>query len=126
MSLRIVLLIGAGGFLGTIARYLTQQGISKFLPVIFPYGTLTVNIVGCFLIGVFYALADRGNAISPEWRLFLTTGFCGGFTTFSTFTYETYNLIREEQYLYVSVYIAASVIIGILATIIAITLIRAI
>jgi CrcB protein len=125
MSIRILLIIGIGGFLGTIARYLTQQGISKILPVLFPFGTLTVNIVGCFLIGVFYALADRGNAISPEWRLFLTTGLCGGFTTFSTFTFETYNLLREEQYLYVSGYIVASVLLGILATITAITLIRA-
>lgn len=122
--MRILLIIGAGGFLGSVARYLSQQGISKILPVIFPYGTFAVNIVGCFLIGIFYALADRGNAMTPEWRFFLTTGFCGGFTTFSTFTYESYNLIREEQYLYLSLYISMSVIIGILATFLAITLIR--
>jgi CrcB protein len=124
--MRLIFIIGAGGFLGTVARYLLHQSISKFLPVIFPYGTLAVNLIGCFLIGVFYALADKGNTISPEWRMFLTTGLCGGFTTFSTFTYETYNLIRDEQYLYVSVYIGASVVIGILATFIGITLIRAI
>lgn len=122
--MRILLIIGAGGFLGSIARYLSQQGISKILPVIFPYGTFTVNIVGCFLIGIFYALADRDNTMTPEWRFFLTTGFCGGFTTFSTFSYEAYNLVREEQYFFLSLYISLSVIIGMLATFLAITLIR--
>lgn len=124
MSIRILLIIGTGGFLGTIARYLTQQGISRILPILFPYGTLTVNIVGCFLIGIIYALADRGNALSPEWRFFLTTGFCGGFTTFSTFSYESYNLIRDEQYIYLSLYIGISVLIGIMATFLGIILIR--
>jgi CrcB protein len=124
MSIRILLIIGTGGFLGTIARYLTQQGISKILPILFPYGTLTVNIAGCFLIGIIYALADRGNALSPEWRIFLTTGFCGGYTTFSTFSYESYNLIRDEQYLYLSLYIGLSVILGIMATLLGIILIK--
>jgi CrcB protein len=124
MSIRILLIIGTGGFLGTIARYLTQQGISKILPILFPYGTLAVNIAGCFLIGIIYALADRGNALSPEWRIFLTTGFCGGYTTFSTFSYESYNLIRDEQYLYLSLYIGLSVILGIMATFLGIILIK--
>ncbi|MCU0368324.1 MAG: fluoride efflux transporter CrcB [Cyclobacteriaceae bacterium] len=124
MSIRILLIIGTGGFLGTIARYLTQQSISKILPILFPYGTLTVNIAGCFLIGIIYALADRGNALSPEWRIFLTTGFCGGYTTFSTFSYESYNLIRDEQYLYLSLYIGLSVILGIMATFLGIILIK--
>jgi len=124
MSIRILLIMGTGGFLGTIARYLTQQGIIKIIPVIFPFGTLAVNLAGCFLIGIFYALADRGNALSPEWRFFLTTGFCGGFTTFSTFSYESYNLIRDEQYVYLSLYVGISVIIGIMATFLGIILIR--
>jgi CrcB protein len=122
--MRILLIIGAGGSLGSIARYLSQQGISKVLPVIFPFGTFAVNIVGCFLIGIFYALADRGNAITPEWRFFFATGFCGGFTTFSTFSYEAFNLLKEEQYFFLSLYTCLSVIIGILATFLAITLIR--
>ena len=122
--MRILLIIGAGGFLGTIARYLVQQGISKILPVIFPYGTLAVNISGCFLIGVLYALTDRGNLLNPEWRFFLTTGLCGGFTTFSTFSIEAYSLMREGQYLFLSLYVGLSVIVGIFATFLAITLIR--
>lgn len=122
--MRILLIIGAGGFLGSAARYMAQQAISKVWPVIFPLGTFTVNIVGCFLVGVIYALAERSTAITPEWRFFLATGFCGGFTTFSTFSYEAYNLIREGQYIYLSLYLTTSVIVGIFSTILAIALIR--
>jgi CrcB protein len=117
-------MIGAGGFIGTVARYLFQQGISKLLPVLFPFGTLLVNLTGCFLIGLIYALSERWNILTPEWRLFLTTGICGGFTTFSTFSYETYNLIREEQYVYVSLYIGISVLVGLALTFLGILLIR--
>jgi CrcB protein len=123
--MRFLLIIGAGGFLGTIARYLTQQGITKLIPVIFPYGTLAVNIIGCFLIGVFYAWGDRTEGISPEMRFFLTTGFCGGFTTFSAFSFESYQLLQQEQYFYALTYIGLSVTLGILATFLAINLIRA-
>jgi CrcB protein len=122
--MRILLIIGAGGFIGSIARYLTQQGISKVLPVIFPYGTLSVNIVGCFLIGIFYGLSEKGNLLTPEWRIFLTTGFCGGFTTFSTFSYEALNLMKEEQYVSLSLYISMSMILGIGATFFAIIITR--
>jgi fluoride exporter len=122
--MRIILLIGAGGFIGTIARYLLQQVVSKMMPVIFPFGTLAVNLIGCFLIGILYAMSERWNILTPEWRLFLTTGFCGGFTTFSTFTYEAYGLLREDQYLYVSLYIGISVLAGLAATFLAILLIR--
>jgi CrcB protein len=126
MSIRILLLIGAGGFLGTLARYMVQQALSKTLPSLFPYGTLAVNILGCFLIGLIYGLSERWNVLTPEWRLFLTTGICGGFTTFSTFTIEAYNLMRAEQYFYLSLYIGMSVVIGLFATFFAITLIRSI
>ncbi|MCU0397256.1 MAG: fluoride efflux transporter CrcB [Cyclobacteriaceae bacterium] len=122
--MRLLFIIGAGGFIGTVARYLFQQGISKLLPVLFPFGTLLVNLTGCFLIGVIYALSERWNILTPEWRLFLTTGICGGFTTFSTFSYETYNLIREEQYVYVSLYIGISVLVGLALTFLGILLIR--
>ena len=122
--MRFLLLIGAGGFLGTIARYLMQAGVTKLIPIIFPLGTLAVNILGCFLIGVFYAWGDRTEGISPEMRFFLTTGFCGGFTTFSAFSYESYQLLQQQQYTYVALYITLSVVLGILATIGAIALMR--
>jgi fluoride exporter len=122
--MKILFLIGTGGFIGSIARYLTQQSISKVLPVIFPYGTLMVNVSGCFLIGIIYALTDRGSLISPEWRFFLATGFCGGFTTFSTFSYESYGLLREGEYMFLSLYVLLSLLLSILATIGGITIIR--
>ena len=122
--MRFLLLIGAGGFLGTIARYLMQAGVTKLIPIIFPLGTLAVNIIGCFLIGVFYAWGDRTEGISPEMRFFLTTGFCGGFTTFSAFSYESYQLMQQQQYAYMALYITLSVVLGILATIGAIALMR--
>lgn len=101
-----------------------QAGVTKLIPIIFPLGTLAVNILGCFLIGVFYAWGDRTEGISPEMRFFLTTGFCGGFTTFSAFSYESYQLLQQQQYAYLAFYVTLSVALGILATIGAIALMR--
>jgi CrcB protein len=122
---RLIFIIGIGGFIGTIARYFLQQVIYKFYPASFPFGTLSVNLLGCLLIGIFYALSEKGNVLSPEWRMFLTTGLCGGFTTFSTFSYESVQLLNDGEYTYVTVYALASVIIGILATIFGIWLTKA-
>lgn len=124
--MRILLAIGAGGFLGAIARYLMQLITVKWLPLAFPYGTLIVNVVGCFLIGIFYGLADRGNMQNPEWKFFLTTGFCGGFTTFSTFSYEVHTLWRLDHPFYFSLYIGLSLTLSILATFLAIYLVRSV
>ena len=123
---RIVLIIGVGGFIGTIARYLSQQLIYKFYPATFPIGTLAVNLLGCLLIGIFFALSEKGNLLSPEWRMFLTTGFCGGFTTFSTFSYESVQLLNDGEYTYVAVFAVSSVVIGILATVFGIWLMKTI
>ncbi|MBK9731298.1 MAG: fluoride efflux transporter CrcB [Chitinophagaceae bacterium] len=113
---KLLIIVGLGGFLGTVARFLSQQLVYKLYPVVFPYGTLVVNITGCFLIGIFYALSERGNVLSPDWRMFLTTGFCGGFTTFSAFTYESVQLINNKDYLYLAIYASVSVAAGIAAT----------
>ncbi len=113
---KLVLIVGLGGFLGTVARFLSQQLVYKLYPVVFPYGTLAVNLTGCFLIGVFYAMAEKNNLLSPEWRLFLTTGFCGGFTTFSAFTYEGVQMMDNKDYLYLGIYATVSVAAGIAAT----------
>jgi len=75
-------------------------------------------------VGLVFGFADKGNALSPEWRMFLATGFCGGFTTFSTFSYESTQLINNGEYLYLALYISASVIIGVLATFAGIALTR--
>lgn len=113
--MKILLAIGAGSFIGGVLRYLLSQLIqSKFLSA-FPFGTLSVNIIGCFLIGLVFGLTDRGN-LTQEWRLFLATGLIGGFTTFSAFSNETFGLIRDGQFWYASAYILFSVFVGLAAT----------
>jgi CrcB protein len=113
--MRVLLLIGTGSFIGGVLRYSLSQFIqTKFLSA-FPFGTLGVNILGCFTIGLVFALSERTN-MSPEVRLFLATGICGGFTTFSAFSNETFSLMRDGQFLYASAYITTSVLFGVLAT----------
>lgn len=93
-------LVGAGGFLGSISRYAVGGAVHRFLDnPWFPYGTATVNIVGCFIIGLLGGLLDSRQLFSPETRLFLMVGFLGGFTTFSSFGYETITLARDAQLL---------------------------
>lgn len=110
------MLAGFGGFLGTIARFLSHQAIAKYYPVIFPIGTLTINLIGCLLIGVFHGLIEKYQVPAPEWRLFFTAGFCGGFTTFSAFGLESMLLIQHREYLYLIIYIVLSVLLGLAAT----------
>jgi fluoride exporter len=119
-----ILLIGLGGSVGSIARFLCQKYIYEWHPHPFPFGTMTVNVAGCFLIGLFCALADKGSLLTPEWRLLLTTGFSGGFTTFSTFAYENINLLKSGEIMYFLLYTAASVILGLLVTWLGIVLVK--
>lgn len=120
----MILLVGAGGAVGSVARFLSQQMIARYYPSSFPWGTLIVNIVGCFIIGIVYAFGEKGNLLSPEMRLLLATGFCGGFTTFSTFAYENISLMREGELLYTFLYIAASIIVGFLAAYIGVLVVK--
>ncbi|MEP6950655.1 MAG: fluoride efflux transporter CrcB [Ginsengibacter sp.] len=121
--MKIILAIGIGSFIGGICRYLLSQIIqNKFLSA-FPYGTLGVNIIGCFLIGIVFGLSERGN-MTMEWRLFLATGVLGGFTTFSAFSNETAGMLRDGQLWHAFTYIACSVVIGLIATFIGISLIK--
>jgi fluoride exporter len=109
-------IVGIGGFIGSVLRYYTQVFFRFAFPMAFPYGTFSVNIIGCFIIGIVYGLFERGNVLSEDWRLFLATGLCGGFTTFSSFTHESINLLRAGEFLSLSLYISASVVLGITAT----------
>ena len=121
--MKLILMIGVGGFIGSICRYLLSLLIqNKFLST-YPFGTLSVNIIGCFLIGIIYALSDSGH-FSVEWRLFLATGIMGGFTTFSTFSNETVSMLRDAQYGNALLYVSGSVILGLLATFCGIILIK--
>lgn len=121
--MKIILSIGLGSCLGGLSRYFISQFIqNKFLST-FPFGTMAVNIIGCFLIGVIFGLSERGN-FTMEWRLFLVTGFLGGFTTFSSFSNETVGLLRDGQMWHAFIYITGSVIIGLAATFTGISLIK--
>lgn len=113
---RGILLVGFGGFVGSILRYLAAIVFSSQSISGFPLATFAVNVIGCFLIGVIFALSEKGNVLSPEWRIFLTTGFCGGFTTFSSFSYESIKLLQDGQFLYLSLNVILSVVLGFAAT----------
>ena len=113
---KTLLLIGSGSFIGGILRYLTSRFVQNTFISSFPFGTFVVNVIGCFLIGLFYGLSERGEILSAEWRLFLTVGFCGGYTTFSTFANENVAMLRDGNILYFALYVGFSVCIGILAT----------
>ena len=121
--MKIILAIGIGSCVGGIFRYLLSQFIQARLLSTFPYGTLCVNIIGCFLIGLVFCLADRGN-LTQEWRLILATGVIGGFTTFSAFSNETVSMLRDGQLGYALVYIIASIVLGLAATFIGISIIK--
>ena len=121
--MKLLLFVGIGSFIGGILRYLLSQFIQiKFLST-FPYGTLGVNVLGCLVIGLVLALSER-TSMTPEWRLFLATGICGGFTTFSAFSSETFSMLRDGQFWYAATYVLASLILGVLATFIGYSLPR--
>lgn len=119
---RILFLIGIGGFLGSIARYLTAIWLTKLFPSAFPFGTFAANILGCLLLGLVYGLSERFDWLSPEWRLFLAIGFCGSFTTFSSFTYENIILLQNSNYITFALYAVGSFALGLLAVFGGITL----
>jgi CrcB protein len=112
-----LLLVGLGGALGSILRYLTSLWVvSKTTFFSSLLGTFTVNIVGCFIIGIVYGLSEHYDWLSPQWRLFLATGLCGGYTTFSAFAYENANLWQQGNYLTSFAYIFLSVFVCLAAT----------
>jgi CrcB protein len=108
-----LLYIGVGGFLGAIARFGLTNLVQHRLAGVWPYGTFAVNLFGCFIIGLLFVYSERG-AISAEWRLFLSTGLCGGFTTFSTYSLEIFALLRQEHYGAAASYTLLSVLLGLL------------
>lgn len=108
-----MLIVGIGGGLGSMARFLVQSWLINYSKQ-FPVGTFLINLAGCFIIGIFYALSERFHFFTLEQRLFLTAGICGGFTTFSAFALENILLFKNGQYLLFFGYIISSVVLGIL------------
>jgi fluoride exporter len=117
ITFSVVMLIGAGGFLGTITRYFFVQVVDHKFSSHYHLGTLAVNIIGCFLIGLIYGLSTPSSVKESTWKLFLTTGFCGGFTTFSAFALENVKFLEQKMLAPSLVYVAASVVFCIVAAV---------
>ena len=109
------LVIGAGGFAGAIARYAVAVWIGQRWGRGFPLGTFAINVSGSFLIGLLMYLMTEKLLVNPQWRLFLIVGFLGAYTTFSTFEYETGELIKDGEWMFAMLNVAGSVIAGFIA-----------
>lgn len=114
--MRTLLLIALGGGLGSVFRYLTTVLMNRYSHLFFPCATFTANILGCFLIGLILGLLEKNNVTNPDLKFFLVTGFCGGYTTFSTFSNENVSLLQANQIGTAFLYIALSVMLGLAAT----------
>lgn len=119
-----LIIIGIGGAFGAIARHLAGSFVVRHINTGFPLGTFLVNLSGGFLIGLLYGVASRYSWLTLEWRLFLITGICGGYTTFSSFSFESISLIRGGNYTYFFAYVLGSVILGLLATVVGIMVLK--
>lgn len=106
-----ILLVAFGGAAGSVLRFLCGRALNDYN---YPYGTLLVNILGCLIIGLLWGYFTK--QINEGMRLFLVTGFCGGFTTFSTFSYEGINMIQQNRWMPFIFYTSVSIIGGLLAT----------
>lgn len=113
--LKYAVLIGTGGFVGSILRFFVSKLVQNVFLSSFPYGTFAVNVIGCLFIGIIFGIAEKGTWLTPEWRMFLTVGLCGGFTTFSTFASENFQLLRDGQLVHVLLYTTMSVLLGFFA-----------
>lgn len=113
--LKQLLFVALGGGVGSCFRYLVSLWFSKSFTGIFPWGTFVVNITGCFLIGFLMDAVSRDASLENDLRLLLVVGVCGGYTTFSTFSAENLRLFENGNYVTLTVYVLASVILGLLA-----------
>ena len=112
MLFKNFLLVGLGGMIGSVCRYAIAL---IFKNTYFPFSTLIVNVIGSFIIGLILGISLKNPTFNNEWRLFLATGICGGFTTFSAFSYENMSLLKSGNYSYFFLYVGGSVVFGIFA-----------
>ncbi len=124
--LRTLLIVGSGGFIGSVMRFLVQIFVEKGATTTFPWGTFVANIAGSFIIGIVFALAEKGNLMSTEMRLFFAVGICGGFTTFSSFAYNNFTMIKEHSFGQLFWNVGGNLFFGILAVYLGIILVKAI
>ena len=111
--IKSLLIVGIGSFTGGALRYLISTLFKQFCTQGFPWGTLLVNLMGCFIFGAIFALFSKYSSTSHPWCLLLTTGLCGGFTTFSTFAYESVQMLQQGNLSGFIGYVATSLIAGI-------------
>ncbi len=109
---KAIIAVGLGGFAGSVLRYLVSRLVSGVNFFSLPLGTLLVNVVGCFVLGLLTGLFSRTRGMSPELRLLLTTGLCGGFTTFSTFMGENFEMARGGHFALLTAYVVISLAAG--------------
>jgi len=111
-----LLWVGLGGFLGSIGRFVMTGMFNRFSPVLgFPIGTLTVNIIGCLLIGLLHGMSETRHLLGPDIRIFLFIGVLGGFTTYSTFGFESFALLKDGEFLKTSANILLHIVLGLSA-----------
>ena len=111
--LKAMIIAGLGGFVGTCLRFLTGKLCHLLFVSAFPWGTFAVNMIGSFVIGIFFGMAEKTQMISPQMNVFLITGFCGGFTTFSTFSKKALMMLQAGNLGPFAGYVAISVVAGI-------------
>lgn len=122
-NLNLIFFVALGSFFGGAFRYLLSQWVQQKTTPVFPYGTLVVNLLGSFLIGIFLGWVEKGF-FKMEARLFFITGILGGFTTFSAFSAEVVNLLRSGEIFSALLYVSLTVILGVLMTFLGITVFR--
>ena len=113
--IKTILLVGIGGAVGSMLRYLTSIVVQKYYASVFPLATFLTNIIGCFLIGIIVGLLAKNQMSDSNLKWLLVTGFCGGYTTFSAFGFENVSLLQSNNSTTAFLYIAASIIIGLAA-----------
>jgi CrcB protein len=113
--LKQLLLIGTGGFIGSVARFLVSRLNTRIDWLSIPIGTLTVNVLGSLLIGFLIGISEKSPILTVEWRMFLMVGLCGGFTTFSSFSGENLVLMKNGQILPLLLYTGLSIFLGFIA-----------
>ena len=105
---RDIIFVALGGMIGTVCRFLAVPFVVGLLPFRFPFGTFVVNLTGSLVMGAAVGISERFAELAPEWRIFATAGFCGGFTTFSAFAFENVELLLNKHYGTFAMYVIAS------------------